>query len=90
MTTNHPTYTIQVQGHLDDHWSPWLANMTVTHNPDATTSLTGPIADQSQLHGLLSKIRDLGLTLIAVTRAPQPPAAPDAGGPVRRSQDRQV
>jgi hypothetical protein len=59
-------YTLLVDGHLDDHWSPWFDDLTLTHNSDGTTSLSGSLSDQAQLHGLLVKIRDLGLTLIAL------------------------
>jgi hypothetical protein len=59
-------YTLLVDGHLDHHWSSWFDDLTLTHNDDGTTSLCGAVSDQSQLHGLLIKIRDLGLTLIAL------------------------
>jgi hypothetical protein len=72
MTSRPPTpvlptgYTLRVDGRLDNHWSPWFDNLTLTHRGDGTTSLSGPVCDQAQLHGLLTKIRDLGLTLISV------------------------
>ena len=59
-------YRLRVGGHLDDHWSPWFGDLTLTHEDDGTTSLTGAGADQAELHGLLTKIRDLGVTLISV------------------------
>jgi len=59
-------YRLRVGGHLDDHWSPWFGDLTLTHEDDGTTSLTGAVADQAELHGLLTKIRDLGVTLISV------------------------
>jgi hypothetical protein len=59
-------YRLRVAGHLDDHWSPWLGDLTLAHEDDGTTSLTGAVADQAELHGLLTKVRDLGVTLISV------------------------
>ena len=59
-------YRLRVDGHLDEHWSPWFGDLTLTHEDDGTTTLAGPIADQAQLHGLLTKIRDLGVTLLSV------------------------
>ena len=59
-------YQLRVDGHLDNHWSSWFGDLTVTHEDDGTTSLTGAVADQAELHGLLAKIRDLGVTLISV------------------------
>jgi hypothetical protein len=59
-------YKFRVNGHLDQHWSSWFGDLTLTHEDDGTTCLTGAIADQAELHGLLSKIRDLGVTLISV------------------------
>lgn len=59
-------YQLRVDGHLDQHWSSWFGDLTLTHEDDGTTCLTGAIADQAELHGLLTKIRDLGVTLIAV------------------------
>ena len=59
-------YTLRVAGHLDDHWSAWFGDLTLNHEDDGTTSLTGVVSDQAQLHGLLIKIRDLGVTLISV------------------------
>ena len=60
------SYRLRVDGHLEEHWSPWLADLTLTREVDGTTTLTGEIADQAQLHGLLARIRDLGVTLLAV------------------------
>lgn len=66
--TDPPTpYAIDVRGHLDDHWAGWLGNLTVTRNDDGTTTLTGPVTDQAELHGVLARLSDLGITLIAVT-----------------------
>ena len=59
-------YRLRVDGHLDQHWSPWFGDLTLIHEDNGTTTLAGPIADQAQLHGLLTKIRDLGVTLISV------------------------
>jgi hypothetical protein len=59
-------YRLRVDGHLDQYWSPWFGDLTLTHADDGTTTLAGPVADQAQLHGLLTKIRDLGVTLISV------------------------
>lgn len=59
-------YTIRVAARLDAHWSAWFDGLTVTSASDGTTSLTGFVADQSHLHGLLAKIRDLGIDLISV------------------------
>jgi hypothetical protein len=59
-------YQLRVDGHLDEHWSSWFGDLTLTHEDDGTTCLTGTVADQADLHGLLTKIRDLGVTLISV------------------------
>lgn len=59
-------YRIRVAGHLDDHWSPWFGDLTLTHDNDGATSISGVVADQAQLHGLLAKVRDLGVTLLSV------------------------
>ncbi len=59
-------YRLRIAGHLDPLWSATFG-FTVTHEPDGTTTLTGVVADQAELHGLLAKIRDLGVTLISLT-----------------------
>jgi hypothetical protein len=59
-------YQLRVDGHLDEHWSTWLGDLTLAHESDGTTSLRGLVSDQAELHGLLMKIRDLGVTLISV------------------------
>jgi hypothetical protein len=61
-------YQIIVQGHLDTDWSEELEGLTITHRSDGTSLLSGPLVDQSALHGLLLKVRDLGLTLLSFTR----------------------
>ena len=64
------------RGHLDQHWSAWFGGLTLTHEDDGTTSLTGAVTDQAELHGLLTKIRDLGVTLISVAVVDPAQAAP--------------
>jgi hypothetical protein len=59
-------YRLRVDGRLDQHWLPWFGELTLTHEADGSTTLAAPVADQAQLHGLLTKIRDLGVTLISV------------------------
>jgi hypothetical protein len=59
-------YRLRVDGHLDDRWSAWFADLTLTHESDGTTSLSGVVPDQAALHGLLATVRDLGVTLISV------------------------
>jgi len=65
-TTETLTYEFRVDGHLDDHWSAWLDGVTLARNDDGTTTLTGPMADQAQLHGLLARLRDMGATLVSM------------------------
>ena len=59
-------YELRVGRHLDDHWADWFGELTLTREPDGTTTLRGRVADQSALHGILIKIRDLGMVLISV------------------------
>ena len=67
-------YAITVKGHLPDHWSAWFEGLTITNGANGEAVLTGPLVDQAALHGVLIKIRDLGLPLLAV----QPIMAADA------------
>jgi hypothetical protein len=67
-----PCYRLRVDGHLDDHWSGWFGGLTLTRDGDGTTILSGAVADQAALHGLLGKVRDLGVTLISVEIVDRP------------------
>jgi hypothetical protein len=62
-------YQIRLQGHLGRNWTHWFGEVTITLEDNGETFLTGPVVDQAALHGLLRKVRDLGLPLISVTRA---------------------
>lgn len=57
---------IRITGHLDSQWTDWFDGMTLTLENDGSTLLTGPVIDQAALHGLLRKIRDLGMPLVSV------------------------
>jgi hypothetical protein len=70
-------YEITIQGHLDPHWSEWFDGLRITHEPNGTTTLAGPIVDQAALHGVLIKVRDLGLPLIGVRRMAEGSSARD-------------
>jgi hypothetical protein len=59
-------YEIRLTGHLDPRWASWFDGMSVTPDRDGTTVLSGPVADQAALHGLLRRVRDLGLPLVSV------------------------
>jgi hypothetical protein len=59
---------IRLQGHLEPRWASWFDGMTLTRHSDGTTLIHGPVTDQAALHGLLHKVRDIGLPLISVTR----------------------
>jgi hypothetical protein len=62
-------YQIRIRGHLDRRWTEWFGEVSITPEDKGETLLTGQVADQAALHGLLRKVRDLGLPLISVTRA---------------------
>ncbi|MGD2205557.1 MAG: hypothetical protein PVH17_02150 [Anaerolineae bacterium] len=62
-------YRIRVRGHLDSHWSDWFEGFDLRHHRDGTTLLSGPVADQAALYGMLERLRDLGLTLLSVNPA---------------------
>ena len=64
----HQRYEIRLKGHLDDRWTEWFEGLTVSLEEDGNTLLTGLVVDQAALHGLLKKIRDLGLPLVSVNR----------------------
>lgn len=59
-------YELRLGGHLDNRWDDSVAELTMTHEPDGTTTLRAPGLDQAALHGLLTHVRDLGVTLISV------------------------
>ena len=68
-------YEIRLTGHLPERWAAWFDGLTLTPDSDGTTVISGPIADQAALHGLLQRVRDLGLPLISVERVdPNPPS----------------
>jgi hypothetical protein len=73
MQTNEGgSYEIRLRGHLNARWADWFDGLTLTQESDGTTLLSGPVLDQAALHGLLGKVRDLGLPLIAVHRRTEP------------------
>jgi hypothetical protein len=77
---NPGRYEIRLKGHLDSRWSAWFDGLTLTNESDGTTIICGPVADQAALHGLLQKVRDLGLPLVSITQAePDQPQCPPSG-----------
>jgi hypothetical protein len=59
-------YEIRLKGHLDPKWSDWFAGLTISHEDNGETLLAGILVDQSALHGLLTRVKDLGIPLISV------------------------
>lgn len=76
MSTHEPVpqYEIRVAGHLAAHWSSWFDGLTLHTDADGVTVLRGPVVDQAALHGLLQKLRDVGIPLISLAQLP--PDAP--------------
>lgn len=66
-------YEIRVKGHLDRNWAEWFAPLIIQNQPNGEAVLTGPVRDQAELFGLLLKVANLNLTLLAVRRV-EPPA----------------
>jgi hypothetical protein len=91
-------YEIRLKGHLDAHWGNQFEDMTITLEEDGNTLLSGPVADQSALHGLLKKVRDLGLTLLSInkvlplepTKQPNKEKRMNASNKLIQVQDRKV
>jgi hypothetical protein len=61
-------YQIRIQGHLGTQWTDWFEGLTITLEDNGDTLLTGPVVDQAALHGVLKKVRDVGLPLVSVNR----------------------
>jgi RimJ/RimL family protein N-acetyltransferase len=85
MDTTTTTYVIRVDGHLDDHWSGWLGGLDMTRDDDGATTVTVPVADQAQLHGVLAGLRDIGVVIseLRTADAPAPVLPPALGRPLR-------
>jgi hypothetical protein len=67
-------YKIRIKGQLDSQWTDWFEGLTITLDDNGDTLLTGPVIDQAALHGLLKKVRDLGLPLVSVCSVEPGPA----------------
>ena len=74
-----PVYQIRVRGQLGRHWTDWFGGLTITPEANGDTLVTGPVVDQAALHGLLRRVRDLGLPLLAVIRLAPGDAEVSAG-----------
>ena len=87
MSATHPStqdhhepgrYEIRIKGHLDNRWAAWFDGLTITREDNGDTLLRGLVVDQAALHGLLRKVRDLGLPLVSVILIdPKPADVPD-------------
>lgn len=70
-------YELRLKGHLDGRWAAWFDGLSLTHQSDGITVIHGLVADQAALHGLLQRVRDVGLPLVSVIRVePDPPGVP--------------
>ena len=65
-TGNNEYYEIRLKGHLEARWEQWFDGLIISLEEDGSTLLSGPLADQAALHGILKKVRDVGLTLLSV------------------------
>jgi hypothetical protein len=81
-------YEIRLNGHIDAQWADWFEGLTCTPLSDGTTTLSGPIADQAALHGLLRKVGDLGITLVSVNVKVDDPRQEESGQKPLRGSDK--
>jgi hypothetical protein len=80
-------YQIRVKGHLGRQWTDWFGSVTITLEDNGNTLLTGPVVDQAALHGMLRKVRDLGLPLVSVIRVePKQPYASSIKSTAKESE----
>lgn len=77
-------YQIRIKGHLDRQWTTWFEGLVITLEEEGDTLLTGPVVDQAALHGLLKKVRDLGMPLVSVS--PVEPGLPSTLEPGQADQ----
>ena len=78
-------YEIRLKGHLGSQWTDWFDGLTITLEEDGDTLLTGPVVDQAALHGLLKKVRDLGMPLVSVNPLEHGPSTPLGTGQADQS-----
>ena len=76
-----PTYEIRVSGHLGSRWAAWFDGLSLTTEDDGSTVLRGPVVDQAALHGLLLKLRDIGIPLVSLNELPDLPNQPTHNPP---------
>jgi hypothetical protein len=77
-----PQYELRVKGHLGPRWAAWFDGLSLTTEDDGTTVIAGPVVDQAALHGLLHKLRDVGIPLVSLRPIPSgPPADPTVAPP---------
>jgi hypothetical protein len=74
METSPVIYEIRIAGHLSSQWADWFEGLTITLEENGDTLITGPVVDQAALHGLLKKVRDLGLPLVSVSPVKHDPS----------------
>jgi hypothetical protein len=80
--THIPQYEIRVKGHLAPRWAAWFDGLSLTTEEDGTTVMSGPVVDQAALHGLLHKLRDVGIPLVSLIQLPtDAPADPTVAQP---------
>ncbi|MCU1449889.1 MAG: hypothetical protein JWP02_2059 [Acidimicrobiales bacterium] len=80
--TDVPQYEIRVKGHLGPRWVAWFDGLSLTTEDDGTTVISGPVVDQAALHGLLHKLRDVGIPLVSLSQLPtEAPADPTVAQP---------
>jgi hypothetical protein len=80
-------YEIRVKSHLDSDWTNWFEGLTITQEESGDTLLTGPVLDQSALHGLLRKVRDLGMSLVSLNQVQPGNARPEMKDQIRSNSE---
>jgi hypothetical protein len=81
-------YEIRVKGHLGSRWTAWFDGLSLTNEDDGTTIISGPVVDQAALHGLLQKLRDVGIPLVSLSQLlPDAPVAPTMAPPAPRTPE---